>query len=153
MGSSETTIGPCGPAAFYFDGVIWGPQKGEMKKLSPLSGDNATLAGAINDKDEAVGTSGTCASGAIEAVLWRHGTPINLGTLGGAVFNIASGINNHSEVVGQSDLTGDQTHHAFLWRKGKMMDLGTSPRSSAFRFLLAAVPCTGFSGSTARSTT
>jgi probable HAF family extracellular repeat protein len=125
VGTSETTIGPCGPFAFYFDGVIWGRKKGEIKTLPPLSGDDASIAGAINDKNEAVGTSGTCAAGGIEAVLWRNSTPINLGTLGGAVFNGAFAVNNRTEIVGQSDLYGDYTHHAFLWRKGKMTDLGS----------------------------
>lgn len=125
VGISETTYGPCGSMPFYFLGVIWLPQRGEMEKLLPLSGDDASSATAINDKDEAVGTSGTCANGPIEAVLWRRGAPINLGTLGGALFNIAFGVNNRSEVVGQSDLYGDYNHHAFLWRKGKMTDLGS----------------------------
>jgi probable HAF family extracellular repeat protein len=81
----------------------------------------------INDSGEVVGTSGNCTLGPIEAVLWRNGTPINLGTLGGAVFNIAFGINNRGQVVGQSNLPGDTTHHAFRWQDGVMTDLGTLP--------------------------
>jgi probable HAF family extracellular repeat protein len=112
------------PQLFDFKAAIWEPN-GDIQELPPLPGDNESLAQAINDRGQAVGVSGTCANGPIEAVLWQNGTPINLGTLGGAVFNIAFGINNRDQVVGQSDLPGDTTHHAFLWQRGVMTDLGT----------------------------
>ena len=122
-GVSETgTDTDCIP---HYRAVRWEPGKAEIQELLPLPGDTEAVAGGINDSGDAVGTSGNCASGPIEAVLWRQGTPINLGTLGGAVFNIAFGINNRGEVVGQSDLQGDTTHHAFLWRDRVMTDLGT----------------------------
>lgn len=105
-----------------FQGHHYGRQE-----LPPLRGDNAASAGAINDKGQAVGTSGTCAIGPIEAVLWDKGKPIDLGTLGGAVFNIAFAVNNQSQVVGQSNLPGDALHHAFLWQNGVMTDLGSLP--------------------------
>jgi len=108
-----------------FEAVIWGPRKGEIQELPPLPGDTEAIAGAINDNGQAVGTSGNCSQGPIEAVLWQDGTPIDLGNLGGAVFNIAFDINNRGQVVGQSDLAGDITHHAFLWQNGLMTDLGT----------------------------
>ena len=124
VGASETgTATDCAP---HFEAVIWS-NKGEIQELPPLPGDTEAVASGINDRGDAVGISGNCARGPIEAVLWRNGTPINLGSLGGAVFNIAFGINNREQVVGQSDLPGDTTHHAFLWQNGVMADLGTLP--------------------------
>jgi probable HAF family extracellular repeat protein len=121
-GASETgTETDCVP---HFRAVIWGPNE-DIHELPPLPGDTGAIAAGINDRGEVVGTSGNCTLGPIEAVLWRNGTPTNLGTLGGSVFNIAFSINNRGQVVGQSDLQGDTTHHAFLWRDGVMTDLGT----------------------------
>lgn len=89
VGVSETgTATECVP---HYEAAIWEPD-GEIAELPLLHGDTAASAGGINDRGDVVGTSGNCALGPVEAVLWRHGRPINLGTLGGAVFNIAFGI-------------------------------------------------------------
>jgi probable HAF family extracellular repeat protein len=72
-----------------------------------------------------VGQSGCVATGNFYAVLWEHGTPINLGSLGGVGGNIPFDVNNKGQVVGQSDLAGDTLHHGFLWQKGVMTDLGS----------------------------
>jgi probable HAF family extracellular repeat protein len=122
-GVSETgTATDCVP---HYEAVTWRSKKGEIQVLPPLPGDSEAVADGINDGGEVVGTSGNCTSGPVEAVLWRDSMPINLGSLGGAVFNIAFGINNRGQVVGQSDLPGDTAHHAFLWQNGVMTDLGT----------------------------
>jgi probable HAF family extracellular repeat protein len=125
VGASERTATHCGGGFPQFVAVIWGPNLGEISELPPLPGDTLATAGGINDIGDVVGTSGNCELGPIEAVVWQNRKPINLGTLGGAVFNIAFGINNRGQVVGQSDLAGDTTHHAFLWENGVMTDLGT----------------------------
>jgi probable HAF family extracellular repeat protein len=56
--------------------------------------------------------------------LWKNGTMIDLGTLGGT-FAAAQCVNNQGQVIGQSNLTGDVDQHAFLWEQGTMKDLGT----------------------------
>lgn len=115
------------PQLFDFEAAVWDPAKGEVRALLPLLGDTISGANGINDNGEVAGASGTCAAGPIEAVLWRNGTPIDLGNLGGITANIAFAVNNKGQVVGQSDLPGDTTHHAFLWKDGVMSDLGTLP--------------------------
>jgi probable HAF family extracellular repeat protein len=130
VGASEnTTRDPdCSPPIIFdIEAVLWEPSKGAIKELPPLPGDTVGFAQDINDNGNAVGWSGNCAVGPIEAVLWKGGRPIDLGTLGGAVFNIAFAVNNRDQVVGQSDLPGDTAHHAFLWEQGVMTDLGTLP--------------------------
>jgi probable HAF family extracellular repeat protein len=103
--------------------------------LNPLSGDTATTAGAVNDSGQAVGNSYVFSSTMLgHAVLWPSGsgTPIDLGTLGGAGA-VAGDINASGQVVGYAD-TASGGQHAFLWNPttangtaGAMIDLGTSP--------------------------
>ena len=80
---------------------------------------------------------------AIEAVLWRNGQIINLGTLGGnESFPIS--VNDRGQVVGAASnavsdplaldffpLSGTQTR-PFLWQAGVMQDLGTLGGPDAF---------------------
>lgn len=118
------------PQLLDIRGVVWGPRPGQIEALPTFPGDPASVALAINDEGQVVGTSGQCQgppSGLAfqHAVLWQHGTVTNLGSLGGAMFNAANGINNRGQVVGQSDLPGEAATHAFLWQNGVMTDLGT----------------------------
>ncbi len=129
-----------GPQVLDYEAVIWGPGPGAIRELKPLSGDTVGAALWLNDKGQAVGTSGTCASVVLppiafgpHAVLWEtDGTPTDLGNLGGggnpAILgrgNIALGINNRTQVVGTSSLAGNKANHAFLWTKQTgIQDLG-----------------------------
>ena len=118
------------PQVLDLEAVLWGPKPGEIHELPPLSGDSIAGAAAINDRGQAVGTSGACMSPSplAHAVLWQNGSVIDLGNLGGALNNLATGINERGDVIGFSDLAGDATSHAFLWTKHNgMQDLGTLP--------------------------
>ena len=123
-----------------FQGVIWGPAHRAIRRLPPLRNDTVSLALWINDRGEAVGSSGLCGNTAIpplafgpRAVLWdRDGVPYDLGNLGSSVINAGLGINNREQVVGASSLQNDSTPfyktHGFLWtRERGMADLGTLP--------------------------
>ena len=75
----------------------------------------------------------------IRAVLWKHGHPIDLGTLDGGYESIGHAVNSAGQVVGLSLNTmpdpnsmigsfygvGFQQTRAFLWQNGVMQDLGT----------------------------
>jgi probable HAF family extracellular repeat protein len=109
--------------------VVWEPND-EIRTLPLFPGDSVGAAGSINDKGQAVGGTGPCATPGTappfaHAVLWQNGTVMNLGSLGGVMNNFAASINNRGQVVGLSDLPGDATSHAFIWEKGVMTDLGT----------------------------
>lgn len=77
---------------------------------------------------------------AVNAVLWKEGRIINLGTLGGNE-SFAIGVNNRGEAVGAAANAipdplsffgfGTQTR-AFLWQNGVMQDLGTLGGPDAF---------------------
>src|SRR5512133_2877325 len=95
----------------------------------------------MNDKGEAVGSTGTCANTIVppfaigaHAVMWnQHGTPRDLGGLGGesnpnvlGVGNVAFAINNKEQVTGVAVMPDGVNTHAFLWTSaGGMQDLGT----------------------------
>lgn len=129
------------PIAHQFQAVVWGPTPGEMRVLRPLPGDTVSAALWINDRGQAVGTSGTCSNtttnGAIvgpHAVLWdSDGTPIDLGSLGGTIdiTQFADGtagnyINNNGVVAGAGALESNTAFHAFMWTPDAgMKDLGT----------------------------
>ena len=129
---------------FRFQAVKWEPN-GEIRELSPLKskGDTVAFAWGINDRGQAVGTSGTCSTVGLppnslngqHAVMWeKDGTPRYLGTLGDAnhrTGNIANSINELGEVDGTSQVP-DGTVHAFLWTtQTGMQDIGTLPGAFA----------------------
>ena len=125
VGQAETpNVDPCSPFALQVEAVVW--RDHQIEQVLPPLGGTVAVANAINDNGDAVGLSG-CITGNVYAVLWQHGTPINLGTLGGVFGNIPFAINNRGQVIGQSDLPGDTLHHGFLWQNGVMTDLGGLP--------------------------
>lgn len=113
--------------------VIW--EGGTIQQLPTISGDLDGLAYAINDRGQAVGSTGTCdleiPLTSLHAVLWQRDghswTATDLGNLGGTEWNQAFGINKRGQVVGQSGVPGDMAFDAFLWSQGMMTDLGTFP--------------------------
>jgi probable HAF family extracellular repeat protein len=106
---------------------IW--ENGKMTALPTLGGTNgqalgeqtllrlggsAGLATAINDNGDVVGLTGRNTS-TFHAVLWRHGKPIDLGSLGGVSGNVPFDLTNRDQVVGQSDLVCFGTRH-LTWK-------------------------------------
>lgn len=126
-GTQDASCTP--PQVLQFEAVIWGPKKGQIQQLPPLSGDSDGIGVAINDKGEVAGCSGICAnvSGAscVHAVVWKDGSPTNIGGVG--ILNLGSAINNRGQVLGESLLPDNTTFHSFLWQKGVATDLGTLP--------------------------
>lgn len=147
-GVPDSTCATATPSqALRFQAVVWGPN-GEINPLSPLKGDTVAFGFGINDKGQAVGSSGLCSNTALppftngplaaHAVLWeKDGTPRDLGGLvkGGAI-NIPGGINDRGEVAGGAQ-SSSGAPHAFLWTKETgMQDLGTVSGDFA-----SAAPC------------
>ncbi len=142
-GVRDSTCGQATPnQVFQFEAVRWEPN-GRIHELPPLDGDTVAFGFGINDRGQAVGSSGTCGTQGLppanvtglHAVLSeKDGTPVYLGTLGDAsntASNVASSINDRGQVVGTSEFT-DGTVHSFFWTKGTgMRDIGTLPEAFA----------------------
>jgi probable HAF family extracellular repeat protein len=124
--AESSTIDPdCAvPQKLDFEAVVWGPRYGQLRRLRPLAGDTVSMSIWINDRGQAVGTSGTCANTGLlplghgaHPVLWdTNGSPLNIGmTNPNAEFGgIALAINNEGQVVGAANLP-DGSLVAFLW--------------------------------------
>jgi probable HAF family extracellular repeat protein len=126
------------PQVLQFRAVVWGPRDDQIRELPPLpGGDTVTAATALNDRGQVVGISGVCdqAAGrfsAIHSVLWEHGTPIEIGDLGGVAWNTPMAINQFGEVVGFANASaadgGNLNPRAFLWIRGQgVVNLGAVP--------------------------
>ena len=121
------------PQVLKYQGFTWELGTHKIHRLPPLKGDSISEAFNMNERGDAVGYSGICGAGEGDiyaqnhAALWRHGTPIDLGSLGGTIANAATGVNDRDQVSGTSALHGDKTAHAFLWQRGRMTDLGALP--------------------------
>jgi probable HAF family extracellular repeat protein len=135
------------PQTNDYQGVLWGPGKGQLQKLRPLPGDTVGMGLWINEQGAVVGTTGSCANTLLpplangpHAVLWENGTVTDMGNLGGAcitpcvsptlgpIGNVPLFIDNRGRAFGTSVLAGEQTQHAFQWSREKgMEDLGTLP--------------------------
>ena len=133
-----------GPQVLDFEPVIWDTPSSRPRRLKLPDGDTVGAALGINDRGQAVGTTGTCNNlypppfvAGPHAVFWdEDGSVHDLGNLGGtanpnitAVGNVAFAVNNRRQVTGLSALPRSQTIHAFFWSEetGKMLDLETAP--------------------------
>jgi probable HAF family extracellular repeat protein len=76
---------------------------------------------AINSRGWIAGNGGTMTG---RAYLWRAGTFLDLGTLGGSSAFVID-INDRGQVLGLSETT-TAALHPFLWHDGRMIDLTTS---------------------------
>jgi probable HAF family extracellular repeat protein len=119
------------PFASHTHTFIW--KDGVIHDLGTLGGPDAfASAGGCNLQRDGLVTGASFASWTpnasgfptLDPFLWKEGTMVDLGGLGGT-FGTAQCANNRGQVIGQSNLPGDETQHAFLWEQGVMKDLGT----------------------------
>jgi probable HAF family extracellular repeat protein len=120
---------------------LW--EDGVIKDIGTLGGPDA-LPGAScsgQPRDVIVGASYTSSAPnastgipTIDPFLWKNGTMIDLGTLGGAT-GFAQCANHHGQIIGASSLASNPGAcapvgagpgcHAFFWEEGVLTDLGT----------------------------
>jgi probable HAF family extracellular repeat protein len=120
----------------------------DLGALGPQRAMNSSWVASVNGRGALAGVSDNGTIDPVtgyeeaDAVLWKDGQIINLGTLGGHE-SVALWINNRDEVVGaaantvadSASIWGWATQsRAFVWRHGTMHDLGTlgGPDASAF---------------------
>jgi probable HAF family extracellular repeat protein len=98
---------------------------GKLSTMGTVGGGGLGIALKINDAGDIVGYSAN-ARGEERPTLWKNGSPVDLGTLGGSS-GAARAINSRGQIVGTSDAPygAGLTTHATLWYRGAMTDLGT----------------------------
>lgn len=118
---------------------------GTMTDLGALPGVNSSCVSHISGNGWIAGQSENGLIDPItgwpeaQAVVWKHGEAINLGTLGGNE-SFSTSVNNRGQVVGLAQngtpdsfgLGSGQQARAFLWERGTMRDLGTLGGPDAF---------------------
>jgi probable HAF family extracellular repeat protein len=133
VGISETTVPDPGCPPGKQPGttvlpVMW--EKGEVRALPTLPGEPDGFVQGLNDQGQAVGSTGTCTSFAIHAVLWENDTASQLADLGHTGSD-AYAINDHGQAVGYVVSADGTTFVASLWQNGGVKDLGILPGDSA----------------------
>jgi len=132
VGISETTDSDPGCTAGkpgkVISPVLW--EKGEARPLPTLVGDQDGFVQGINNRGQAVGSSGTCTNISMHAVLWENDTAIqlkDLGQAGGAAY----AINDHGQIVGYVSSADGTTIVAAIWQNGEITSIPILPGDSA----------------------
>lgn len=105
-------------------GVVW--EGGTATELAPLPGDTYSVAAAINDLGEVVGSSYTTDERFGRAVRWDNGVPTALPVPAGALGSNALLINNAGHVVTWARTTAGFSRPGLL-RDGRLIDFGPLP--------------------------
>ena len=135
VGISETTVSDsgCPPSkpGKIISPVFW--EKGEARPLPTLVGDPDGFVQGINDRGQAVGSSGNCANIATHAVLWENDTAVELPGFG-PTGNDAYAINDHGQAVGYVTSPDRTTIFPTVWLNGSHgapTNLGILPGNGA----------------------
>jgi probable HAF family extracellular repeat protein len=100
-----------------FNAFLWTRGAGKMKDLVPLKGIANSIAIALNDSDEVVGSSINSTFTTMTATIWKHGVPADLNTLIPANSSLylifGCSINAHGEILGLATNLAGTVYHAY----------------------------------------
>lgn len=118
------------PQVLQFLPAVWNATNRKVRALPTLTVRGKTdpdgAATAVNTGGDVVGISGICDQAvgrftARHAVLWKHGQPMELRTIGGISWNTPTAINDGGQIVGflnrrgKSDRQGNQNFISVIW--------------------------------------
>jgi probable HAF family extracellular repeat protein len=100
-----------------FNAFLWTRETGKMKALKPIKGVANSVAIALNDSDEVVGSSINSTFTALTATVWKHGVPVDLNTLIPANSSLylifGCSINSRGQILGLATNLAGTVYHAY----------------------------------------
>jgi probable HAF family extracellular repeat protein len=96
---------------------LWTREAGKMKALVPIKGVANSIAIALNDSDEVVGSSINSAFTSMTATIWKQGVPADLNTLIPANSSLylifGCSINSRGQILGLATNLAGTVYHAY----------------------------------------
>ncbi len=96
---------------------LWTRETGKMKALVPIKGIPNSIAIALNDSDEVVGSSINSTFTALTGTIWKHGVPTDLNTLIPANSSLyllfGCSINSRGQILGLATNLAGTVYHAY----------------------------------------
>jgi uncharacterized membrane protein len=96
---------------------LWTRETGKMKALVPIKGVTNSIAIALNDSDEVVGSSINSTFSTLTATIWKHGVPADLNTLIPANSSLyllfGCSINSRGQILGLATNLAGTVFHAY----------------------------------------
>jgi uncharacterized membrane protein len=100
-----------------FNAFFWTRETGKMQALVPLKGIANSIAVALNDSDEVVGSSINSTFTTMTATIWKHGVPTDLNTLipKNSSLDLIFGcsINSRGQILGLATNLAGTVYHAY----------------------------------------
>jgi probable HAF family extracellular repeat protein len=100
-----------------FNAFLWTREAGKMKALVPIKGIANSIAIALNDRDEVVGSSISSTFSTLTATMWKHGVPVDLNTLIPADSSLylifGCSINSRGQILGLATNLAGTVFHAY----------------------------------------
>ena len=100
-----------------FNAFLWTRETGKMKALVPIKGIANSIAIALNDSDEVVGSSINSTFTTLTATIWKHGVPADLNTLIPANSSLylifGCSINSRGQILGLATNLAGTVYHAY----------------------------------------
>jgi len=112
--------------------LLCAAQTYKITDLGTISGDDYSVARALNATGQVTGASGKSNSNLADIFLYSNGKMTNLGNLGGNT-GIGNGINASGQIAGYSTIANG-TYRAFLASNGTLTDIGDLGGGSAVAY-------------------
>ncbi|HKF49149.1 MAG TPA: hypothetical protein VKB38_17455 [Terracidiphilus sp.] len=130
VGISETGAQDPGcPTNKIISPTLW--ERGEVRPLPTVDKDTIGFVQGINDRGQAVGSTGSCGNLAVHAVLWEDHTAVELKGLNGNTGNAAYAINDHGQAAGYVTSADRSTIVPSIWHDNGLTTLPILPGDGA----------------------